>query len=117
MSLTITAQKLYFRRTWHQASRRTSGQQFSDGTTAFLAIVERPLIHVHTHKLVGKDGIHIAGKLHGVIEGRLAMIEGVFNAFADHPSHLPAHVRAQRTTYGICAERQRKTGGFPPPMP
>src|ERR1035438_10482853 len=57
--------------------------QFADGFLALFAVAQGPLVDIHADKFVGEFGVHVAGKLHGVIERFFAMFQAVADAIAD----------------------------------
>ena len=52
------------------------------------AVVPRPLVDVHAHKLVGADGVVLeaAGVAGGVAQGLLTVVEGVADALGQQPA-------------------------------
>ena len=92
-----------------QAGRGAAIDQFADGLFAAIAVAEGPFVDVHGDEFVSGLGFHVAGELHGVIEGFFAMFEAVFNAVADGTRDLAAEFRTEGSTNGIAAKRQGKT--------
>src|ERR1700733_14412917 len=88
-------EEFYLKRGRHKARGGSARQKLANGAASFLAVIERPIVDVHANELVGELRVHIAGKLHGVIERGLAMFEGVANAIADHARHLAAQFGAK----------------------
>ena len=48
-------------------------QQACYGFFATLAIIERQIVYPHCHEAIGQLRLHVAGKLHGISEGILAV--------------------------------------------
>ena len=91
-------------------------QQLDDGFAAILAVIERALVDVHADELVGHLRIEIAGKLHGVLQRFLAIVQSVLNAVAQSRAAGVHQLRAQLAANGVAAQRQRQTGLIAPPL-
>ena len=91
-------------------------EEFLDGFSAVLAVVERALVDVHADEAVGEGGIEVASKLHGVGEGLFAVVEGVLDAVAQRVGCREQGFGAQRAADGVAAEGKRKAGLFAPPL-
>ena len=57
-------------------------KQLANGLFPVFAVIERALVHVHAHEAVCQLRVKIAGKLHGILESRFAMIQRVLDAVA-----------------------------------
>jgi len=79
----------------------THFQQTSDGLATLLAIVQRALVHIHADEAAGELTVKITGKLHGVFEGFVAMIERVLNAFLESHRDFMHQLRTQFPLDGI----------------
>src|ERR1700682_49572 len=81
-------------------------QEEANRTTTPLAVIERPVIDVHTDKGVRFAAIQAARETHRVIQRELAMVKTVRDARAQMPGHLfleiPRHVLAD----DVSAERK-----------
>lgn len=55
-------------------------QKTPDGVAALLAVVERPMVHIHPHKFVREIASHVACILERVLHGGRAMIQTVLDA-------------------------------------
>src|SRR6266566_7056077 len=62
---------------------------------ASFTVAERPLVHIHADKRVGQLGVHLAGELHGVIQGLFAVLEAVGDAVADGFGNVSAEFRSE----------------------
>src|SRR6267143_2667397 len=73
-------------------------QEEVNSTTTLLAVVERPVIDVHTDKGVGFAAIQAARDTHCVVQRVFPMVEAIGDARAQMPGHLlleiPRHVLA-----------------------
>src|SRR5712691_2250698 len=107
--------KLHSRRMGNDSRFMTHIQQTAYGFTAVGSVVESTLVHVHANKLVGQSGIEVAGELHSVGKGLVAMIQSVLNAFAQSCGNSSHELVAEATTDGISSEGQRQPGYFLPP--
>src|SRR5208282_1494976 len=81
----------------------------------FFAVAEGPAIHIHADKLVGEFGIHVASKLHGVVEGFFAMFEAVSDAVANGLRDQAAQFVAQSPAHGVATQGEREAGELLPP--
>src|SRR5260370_26199630 len=77
-------------RGWQKTSLGTAQDEFAHGLLAFFAVSERPLVDVHSDELIGEIGVHVTGKLHGVVQSFFAVLEAVGNTVADRLGDLPA---------------------------
>src|SRR6185437_14811618 len=68
------------------------------------AIIQRALVHIHTHEAAGHCGIEIAGELHGILERLIAMVEGIANAVPQRLGEDGVIVRGERTPDDISAQ-------------
>src|SRR5271170_5696327 len=105
-----------FERRGHESRRSPAGEEFAHGATPFVAVIERPAVHVHADELVGELGVHVAGELHGVLESRFAVPERIADALPDDARHLTAHLGTKSAANRVCAERQRQARLFLPPL-
>ena len=55
-------------------------QEAVDGVAALVAVIQRPVVHVHAHELVRQVPAHVAGVLQRVLHGFGTMIEAVLDA-------------------------------------
>jgi len=90
-------------------------EEFVDGLAAVGAVVEGAVVDVHADEAVGEAGVEVAGKLHGVIEGLFAVVEGVLDAVFDGLGNDFHGSFAERTSDGVAAEGQDEAGSFAPP--
>src|SRR5437763_16559452 len=81
--VSIFAEELDGRRARQKSGLGASLDQLFYGLPALFAVPERPFVYIHPDKLVGQFGIHLAGDLHGVVQGCRAMFEAVATAGAD----------------------------------
>ena len=91
-------------------------QQELNGPTFGLAIIEGPIIDVHSHKFVGHFLFHVSGKLHGVVEGFITMFQGILNTFPESIGNLRNQLCPQILAYDIAPQGQRKLGFLVPPF-
>ena len=59
----------------NDAAPMAFGEQAAHGFTAAFAVIEREVVHPHRDKAIGERRIHLAGELHGVLQGVFAIIE------------------------------------------
>ena len=64
----------------NQAALESMAEKSADGFPALLAIVERPMVHIHPHELVGEVATHVARILQRVLHRLGAMIEAELDA-------------------------------------
>src|ERR1700682_5389815 len=92
-------------------------QEEANSTTTPLAVIERPVIDVHTNKRVRLAAIESARETHRVVQRILAMVETVRDARAQMPGHfllnIPRHVLAD----DVSTEGKRQSGLLQPPRP
>src|SRR5690242_10875633 len=93
----------------------TALNELSHGLSALLAIAEGPFVDVHPHELIGQFRVHLARKLHGVVQCLFAMFEAVGNAVANRLSDLPADLWPESPANSVAAERERQAGLLLPP--
>src|SRR5688572_15549052 len=55
-------------------------QKPSYSLTPLVAVIQRPVVHVHPNELVGFAAIQAARVLHRVVQGILAMVEAIRDA-------------------------------------
>ncbi len=80
---------------------RRPGQEGPDGLAAPRAVVDGPLVDVHPDEAVGQLGVEVAGVVQGVVEGLLAVGQGVLDAPLDQarrPRSIVSAPRSRRTT-------------------
>src|SRR5277367_303229 len=101
----LFAEEFDVRRAREQTSRGSAFDQGFDRLFAALAIAEGPAVDVHADKLVGNFGLHITGKLHGIVQSFFAVFEAVFDAILNGFSDLQAKSRTQSFAHGVSAKR------------
>src|SRR4051812_32624171 len=90
-------------------------EEEADRFPAALAVVERPVVDVHSDKGVGLAAIETAGKAHRMIERALSVIKSVSNALTKVPGHLFLNIAGHVLSDDVAAQRQWKAGLFHPP--
>ena len=103
------------RRDGNDAALVTKVEEFADGLASVGAVVESALVDVHADKAAGRSGVEFAGKLHGVFESLLAVIECVLDAVAQGLGDDLVLFSSERAADGVAAEGQHQAGGFLPP--
>src|SRR5262245_9154057 len=63
----------------NQARFRATGEKPTHRLPALVAVVERPIVHVHAHERVSLRAIKTARELHRVIESSRSMVQAVRN--------------------------------------
>ena len=91
------------------------GEELADGLAAVGTVVEGAVVDIHADEAVGQARVQVAGKLHGVVEGLLAVVEGVLDAVADGFGDDAHGVCAERAADGVAAQREHEAGGLAPP--
>jgi len=81
--------------TGEEAGGGAAFDEFADGFLAFFAIAKSPLVDVHADKLVGKFRVHVAGELHGVVQGFVAMPKAISHTVANRTGNQPSGIRAK----------------------
>src|SRR5262249_24746800 len=87
-----------------------------DGLPAFVAIVEREVVHIHSNEPVDALRIEAAGELNRIRHRFFTMVEGVLNALPDVFADPLHHFLPQVALNHVAAERKRKTRFLPPPL-
>jgi len=96
-------------------ARSWPGRAACDGGAAVGPVVQGALVHVHADEAAGKTDVEVAGKLHGIFEGLLAVVQGVLDAVAQGLGDDLVLVGAQRAADGRCRQGQHQAGGLAPP--
>jgi len=100
----------------NDASLESHIQQLADGFAAIFSVVQRALVDVHAHKLIGQRGVQVASELHGVGERLLAVVQGMLDAAAQRARGDPHGLFSQGTPNGIAAQGERKLRLLAPPL-
>ena len=87
-----------------------------DRLASAIAVVEGPVVHVHAHKGVGLAAVESARVLHGVVEGRTAMLEREGDARAKVPRDFRDERRPKVLAHDVAAERERQPRFAEPPL-
>src|ERR1700677_3210062 len=95
----------------------THGKKLANSFFAVVAVVERALIYVHADEAVGHLWIKIPRELHRILESGFTVIERVLDAVPQCLGNGEHHIRPQAAPNRITAQRQRKAGLLPPPLP
>jgi len=82
MTRTFLSDELYAGFVGDDAALVAHVEEFADSFAAVVAVIDGAVIDVHADEAVGHGGVKVAGKLHGVFEGLLAVIESVPDAVA-----------------------------------
>jgi hypothetical protein len=90
-------------------------EKTADGFPAPLAIIQRPMVHIHPHKFVGKVAAHVAGILQRVLHRFRAMVETKLDARGERVGNLFARGELKFFVNDIAPERQRQAVIFAPP--
>src|SRR5256885_1787366 len=69
------AHELHFRNSRNQSALLRQAEESSDRFAAFLSIIQRPMIHIHSHESVGQILAHPARVLQRVLYRFATMIE------------------------------------------
>src|ERR1035437_1062585 len=93
----------------------TEIEEFADGLAAVGAVVEGAVVDVHADEAVGQPGVEVAGKLHGVFQGLLTVVEGVLDAVADGLGDDLERFCAQGAADRVAPQGQDQAGGLAPP--
>src|SRR5712671_7846716 len=80
-----------------------------------LAVIECPVVHVHSDERVGFAAIEPTCVSHRVIEGALPVIEPVCNALAQVARDLLLDLARHVLANDVATKRKRKTGFLEPP--
>src|SRR5208283_2290619 len=93
---------------WNQAALEGPAQKSPDGFPAALAVIQRPVVHVHAHEFVRQVAAHVARILQRVLHRFGPMLQAESDAGRQDVGYLPAHVRREFFVNDIAAERQRQ---------
>ena len=58
-----------------EAGLRALAEERVDGLAASLAVVEGPLVDVHSDELVGEIGVEVSAELESILDGLFAVVE------------------------------------------
>src|SRR5690348_10847903 len=67
--------KFQLRRAWDDPGFVRTTEEAADGFAAFLAVIERPVVHIHPHELIRELAAHVARVLKRVLHGFGAVLE------------------------------------------
>jgi hypothetical protein len=81
------ADKFQFRPAWEQSSFVSLAEKAFNGSPAFLAIIQRPMIDIHADELIGQIQAHVPGVLQGVGHGFRPVIETELDAAGQNPGN------------------------------
>src|SRR3954469_10281259 len=90
-------------------------EEKANGTAAALAVIERPVVDIHSYESVGFVAVEAPGVPHRVIQRVLAVVEAVGNALAEMARHLPLKVGWHVLPNDVAAQGKRKSGLLQPP--
>src|SRR6185437_13819606 len=100
--------KLQFLAMRNQSAFVSLTEEPPDGLAAFLAVIERPMVHIHAHELVREVAAHDAGELQRVLHRLGAMVEAVTNARGENVRDRLARRRIVPFMNNVAAEGQGK---------
>ena len=92
----------------NQAALEGVAEETTDGFPAPFAIIQRPVVHIHSHKFVGKVASHVARVLQRVLHRLGAMIQTELDARGERVGNFFARGRIKFFVDDISAERQRQ---------
>src|SRR6266581_7984493 len=92
----------------NQPGLKRAPQKPADGFPALLAVIERPMIHVHPDKFVREIPPHVARILEGVLHRGGAMIEAELNARRQNVRDALSRRRVEPFVDHVAAKRQRQ---------
>ena len=98
-----------------QAALEGLAEKTADRLPAPLAVIQRPVVHIHPHELVGQVAAHVAGVLQRVLHRLGAMVQAVLNARGQYAGDFPARGRIKFLVDDIPAQRQRQSVVLPAP--
>src|SRR5450759_5194338 len=87
-AMSSVVNELHRHRTCYHAGPDAFVEEEPDCRSAALAVIERPVVHVHPDERVGLAPIETARIAHRVVESILAVFEAVRNALAQVPRDL-----------------------------
>lgn len=87
-----------------QISLEGLAEEAADAFATGVAVVERPVVDVHTDEAVGEIAAHVACVLEGVLDGFGAVIEAVLDASGEDAGDLASGIRGEAFMNDIAAE-------------
>src|SRR6266700_2964326 len=91
-------------------------QQTHDCVPTVLTVVDGAFVHIHPHETVGCPLVEIAGKLHGVSQSFLTMVERILDAVAQSVRDRTDQLRPKLATDRVPTQRKRQPGKLMPPL-
>src|ERR1700716_3814589 len=111
-----SADEVDIRAVGNDASVEAHGKKLLNGFSAVGAVVERALVYVHSDEAISQRGVEVAGKLHGVGQGLLTVVQCVLDAIAERVGCGQKCLWSERTADCVAPERERQAGLFAPPL-
>src|SRR5688572_1081939 len=99
-----------------EACRDSAFEEEPHGCPPAIAVVERPVVHVHSDEGVGLRSVETACVLHGVVQRLRSMLQSVRYAGAKVLRYLPCQVGSQVLPDDVTAERQWQARFGEPPF-
>src|SRR3954470_22803217 len=114
-SISSVVNELHRNRPSYHARFHSFVEKEANCSATFITVVERPVIHVHADERISLAAIESPRKSHRVIEGILAMIETVRDAFAQMSGNFFLKIGSHVLADDMSTERKRKAGLLQPP--
>src|SRR5687767_10502083 len=99
-----------------ESSSRTAIEKLANRGTPAVAVVERPVVHVHANERVGLSAIKPARIAHGVIQRRRSVLQSICDTGSKVPRNLVDHLAAKVLANDVPSERKREPGFLEPPL-
>jgi hypothetical protein len=77
--------KFQFLPAWDESRLVSLAEEAFNGGPAFLAVIQRPMIHIHADELIGQFMSHVPGVLQGVGHGLSPMVKTELDAVGQYP--------------------------------
>jgi len=94
----------------NNAAIKAHVEKLANGLSSIFSVVQGAVVDVHADKTIRQRRIKIAGELHGVGKGLLAVIESMLDAVAESVGRDEQRLRAKRSADGVAAERKGEAG-------
>src|ERR1017187_9103193 len=111
----VSHHKFQFLPVRNQAALEGLAEKTANRFPALVAIIERPVVHIHPDEFVGQLAPHVARVLQGVLHRLGPMVEAELNARGENVGNFTARRQIEFLVNDIPAERQRQTIVFPAP--
>ena len=100
---------------WEEVGGGAALEEGGDGLAAAGAVVERPVVDVHSDEAVGEVAVEVAAELEGVVNGFGAMVEAVLDGLLDDVGDFLHGGLAEVFADAVAAEREGEVGLPGPP--